>query len=107
MNTLLQPEKNLDEWTPPSSDERHNLSSVERTLAGILTSLETTLPDALVTLRDAKLDGEPLCDPESLAELVVQVEALRAKLVSALDPAYKEIQDLLSPPRGGDGPAWE
>jgi len=98
MNTLLQPEKSLEEWIPPSSTERHNLDQVERTLGNILTSLETTLPNALGVLRDAKWDEETLCDPESLAVLTAQVEALRAQLVSALDPAYKEIHDRVYPP---------
>jgi len=108
MNTLLQPEKDLTEWDPPSGDERHELDNAQRALGDILESLETALPDVLTTLKGARWDGEVLCDPESLAALTAQVETLRTQLISALDPVYGEIQDRLSPPRaGGDGPAWE
>lgn len=104
MNTLLRPE-DPETWTPESRNEQHALS---RTLAGILNSLEITLPNVLTALKGAKWDGERLCDPESLATLTEQVETLRGQLVSALNPAYEEIHARLNPPRDGyDGPAWE
>ena len=108
MNTLLRSE-NPKAWAVEHRTEHRELRDVERILEGVLTSLETALPNVLTMLKGAKWDGETLCNLESLAVLTAHVETLRAQLVSALNPAYKEIHDRLKPPRVGydDGPAWE
>ena len=119
MTTLLRPEPTTAEvrplgeseaWRPmpDCSAEQAELRGIEDTLQSVLTSLETTLPNILVALREARWEGETLCDPQSLDVLTAQVEGSRQQLTNALDSVYVEIQHRLSPPdRGYDGPAWE